>query len=225
MWDVIVSSLFTALTRKSSCVNTRCIPPVTKQVLALLFCLGGGGTPVLSWLGSTSVLSWLGSTQVLSWLGYPPGTRLPLPGTEVPPAWDRGTPQLGLGKGHGTTDQGKNLGLVPCKKDLGPEAWERIWDWCTLTPSHPHQQKGHGTRCWKRIWDQRLGAPICGHTPLKTVPSHPSDADGNDLLALNKKACKREIHPGFETQGRRHQKSKTGVSVAPQKGLMSSKNY
>ena len=25
------------------------------------------------------------------------------------------------------------------------------------------------------------------------------------------------IHPGFETQGRRHQKSKTGVSVAPQK--------
>ena len=32
-------------------------------------------------------------------------------------------------------------------------------------------------------------------------------------------------HPGFETQGRHHQKSKTGVSVAPQKGLMSSKNY
>ena len=25
-----------------------------------------------------------------------------------------------------------------------------------------------------------------------------------------------EIHPGFETQGRRHQKSKTGVSVAPE---------
>ena len=32
------------------------------------------------------------------------------------------------------------------------------------------------------------------------------------------------IYPGFETQGRRHQKSKTGVSVAPRKGLMSSKN-
>ena len=32
------------------------------------------------------------------------------------------------------------------------------------------------------------------------------------------------IHPGFEIQGRRHQKSKTEVSVAPQKGLMSSKN-
>ena len=29
------------------------------------------------------------------------------------------------------------------------------------------------------------------------------------------------IHPGFETQSRRRQKSKTGVSVAPQKGLMS----
>ena len=31
-------------------------------------------------------------------------------------------------------------------------------------------------------------------------------------------------HSGFETQRRHHQKSKTGVSVAPQKGLMSSKN-
>ena len=30
-------------------------------------------------------------------------------------------------------------------------------------------------------------------------------------------------HSGFETQRRCHQKSKTGVSVAPQKGLMSSK--
>ena len=38
------------------------------------------------------------------------------------------------------------------------------------------------------------------------------------------KACKQGIHPGFETQGRRHQKSKTGVSVDPRKGLMSSKN-
>ena len=30
------------------------------------------------------------------------------------------------------------------------------------------------------------------------------------------------IYPGFETQGKRQQKSKTGVSVAPQKGLTSS---
>ena len=32
-------------------------------------------------------------------------------------------------------------------------------------------------------------------------------------------------HSGFETQRRRHQKSKTGVSVALQKGLMSSKKF
>ena len=32
------------------------------------------------------------------------------------------------------------------------------------------------------------------------------------------------IHPGFGTQGRHHQKSKTGVSVALQKGLVPSKN-
>ena len=39
------------------------------------------------------------------------------------------------------------------------------------------------------------------------------------------KARKRGIHPGFETQGRRNQKSKTGVLVAPQKGLVSSKIF
>ena len=46
----------------------------------------------------------------------------------------------------------------------------------------------------------------------------------NSLHAGNK-AHKRGIHPGSETQGRRHQKSKTGVSVAPQKGLMFSKKF
>ena len=37
-------------------------------------------------------------------------------------------------------------------------------------------------------------------------------------------SANKAAHPGFETQRRHHQKSKTGVSVAPQNGLMSSKN-
>ena len=37
------------------------------------------------------------------------------------------------------------------------------------------------------------------------------------------KACRKGIHHGFETQGRHHQKSKTGVLVAPRKGLMQAK--
>ena len=41
------------------------------------------------------------------------------------------------------------------------------------------------------------------------------------LLPSTNKAA----HSGFETQRRHHQKSKTGVSVAPQKGLMTSKNF
>ena len=40
-----------------------------------------------------------------------------------------------------------------------------------------------------------------------------------------KKSCKRGIHPGYKTQGRSQQKSKTGATVAPQKGLMSSKKF
>ena len=35
----------------------------------------------------------------------------------------------------------------------------------------------------------------------------------------------KSANSGFETQKGRQQKSKTGVSVAPQKGLMSSKNF
>ena len=32
---------------------------------------------------------------------------------------------------------------------------------------------------------------------------------------VGKKACKQGIHPSFKIQGRHHQRSKTGVSVAP----------
>ena len=44
-------------------------------------------------------------------------------------------------------------------------------------------------------------------------------------LHAGDKARKWGIHSGFETQGRHHQNSKTGVSVAPWKGLMSSKIF
>ena len=40
-----------------------------------------------------------------------------------------------------------------------------------------------------------------------------------NLLHTGDQARKQEIHPGFETQGRHHQKSKTWVLVAPNKGF------
>ena len=58
---------------------------------------------------------------------------------------------------------------------------------------------------------------LAGVTPevnLRECISH------RPLLSLNKSA-----HSGFQTQRRRHQKCKTGVSVAPHKGLMSSKYF
>ena len=45
----------------------------------------------------------------------------------------------------------------------------------------------------------------------------------NPLHARNKE-CKCGIHPGFETQGRHDQKSKTGLSVAPIKYVCPPKN-
>ena len=41
-------------------------------------------------------------------------------------------------------------------------------------------------------------------------------------LHTGNKAHKKGMDPDIETQGRHHPKSKAGVSVAPQKGLMSS---
>ena len=38
-------------------------------------------------------------------------------------------------------------------------------------------------------------------------------------FVIPKKACKQGIHPGFKTQGIRHQKSKTGVPVVPRKDM------
>ena len=46
-----------------------------------------------------------------------------------------------------------------------------------------------------------------------------------NTLHVDDKACKQVIHPSFEVQSRHRQKSKTGVSVAPQTGLMSSKDF
>ena len=44
-------------------------------------------------------------------------------------------------------------------------------------------------------------------------------------LRAGEKASNQRMHPGFETKSKHHQKSKTGVSVAPQKGHVTSKNF
>ena len=85
-------------------------------------CLGEGGTSVPA-EGVTPVLFWSGGIPVL---GYPP----PPVGTGVhpPPGQDWGTP----------------------RKDLGPETWERTWDW------------GTPLRVWtdRHLWKQYLPHPL-----------------------------------------------------------------
>ena len=49
-----------------------------------------------------------------------------------------------------------------------------------------------------------------------------SEVNMRSPLHAGEQVLKSTIHPGFETQGRHHQKSKTGVSLAPQNGLISS---
>ena len=73
-----------------------------------------------------------------------------------------------------------------------------------------------------RYMDRKGSAAML--TSIQSVGVAPEVNLRNSLHAGDK-AHKQGIHPGFETQGRRHQKSKTGVSVASRKGQMSSKNF
>ena len=61
----------------------------------------------------------------------------------------------------------------------------------------------------------RLGC----HAAEETVSKCHTRSESEDHTS--EKACKQEIHSGFETQSRCRQKSKTGVSVDPQIGLVS----
>ena len=57
---------------------------------------------------------------------------------------------------------------------------------------------------------------------IKSLAGVAIEVNLRNSLHAGKKARKQGNNPGFETQGRRYQKSKTGVSVASQKGLVSS---
>ena len=74
----------------------------------------------------------------------------------------------------------------------------------------------------KRIVQQetpsfQMTSEVCGYILLmKQKLAHCNIKLHFDLEPLQE-ACKRGIHPCFETQSRRYQTSKTGVSVVPQK--------
>ena len=57
----------------------------------------------------------------------------------------------------------------------------------------------------------------------KTLAGLAPEVNQRNPLHADAKAHKWRIHPGFETHGRCYQKSKTGIWVAPQQGLMPSK--
>ena len=65
-------------------------------------------------------------------------------------------------------------------------------------------------------------SPINACTCEKGLSCH---AGHHAVLEVSKVAHKQGIYPGFETQGRPHEKSETRVSAAPQKGMMFSKKY
>ena len=72
-------------------------------------------------------------------------------------------------------------------------------------------------QCLAGMWKRRLGC----HAGCREVSR--CCTRGESQLMCNVTHTP-PLSSGFDTQRRHHQKSKTGVSVAPQKGLMSSKN-
>ena len=76
----------------------------------------------------------------------------------------------------------------------------------------------HRTSAETRMWGRRLAAMMAlytgkGVTPEVNLKEH--------ISHIAPQSSNKAAHSGFETQRRRHQKSKTGESVAPQKGLIS----
>ena len=65
----------------------------------------------------------------------------------------------------------------------------------------------------------------CSAAMLTSVQLAGATLEVSLRITTGEKAHKQGIHPGFETQGRCHEKSKTEVSVYPHKGLMSSKFF
>ena len=108
---------------------------------------------------------------------------------------------------------------------------------CTMEPSHSGQVVYSAVlvawtvmglspslnlhQCSQTHWQVHGSKRLSCHADLYTVSRCCTRGESEDHTG--EKACRKGIHPGFETQGRHHQKSKTGVTVAPQKGLMSSK--
>ena len=84
------------------------------------------------------------------------------------------------------------------------ESWVRAWS--KPPPMLADMSAG--------MWIEKAGC----HADLYTVSRCCTRGESGDHRG--EKVPKKGIHPGFDTQGRYHQKSKTGVSVAPRKGLM-----
>ena len=97
----------------------------------------------------------------------------------------------------GNTLCGEDTQTLPAAIDLAPLL-------------EPHQCLFAGT------WKKMVQLPCW--LPKGQQVSHHRWIQGLSCTQATKHTSKR-IHPGFKTQRRYHQKSKTGLSVAPQKGL------
>ena len=53
--------------------------------------------------------------------------------------------------------------------------------------------------------------------PAGLTSSHLGRGESEESIARRRRSTQARIHPAFKIQGRRHQKSKTGISVVPQK--------
>ena len=83
-----------------------------------------------------------------------------------------------------------------------------------------------------KVWLPPISVHMCKYTDQKGTAAMLStkrsagvtpEVSVRNPLHNGEKACKQGIHPGFETQCRRHQMSKTGVSAAWQKDLVAPK--
>ena len=80
----------------------------------------------------------------------------------------------------------------------------------------------HPTSAETHMWEKRLAAMLTIYTGRGVAPEVNL---GEHISRMPLQSSNKAAHSGFETQRRHHQKSETGVSVAPKMDMCQTKPY
>ena len=121
---------------------------------------------------------------------------------------------------------------TPCHSIIGQVTWNKLyWNQLVTVAEWLACLTDMWEVSWSNpasylCWNMHVGKQLAAMLAIKRLAGVTPDVNLKEYLSCTPlPSVNKAIHSSFETQGRHHQESKTGVSVAPQKGIMSSKIF